>query len=356
MELGDEALEGVIDRISPEFFNSLTEVGVSLAGQNVGQIQNRALQARSGGRTQMMVNGYSVDNQVGDSAGENRAAFWVAGSWNKANIDSDDGFIEYEFDSLIGYLGFDYLITDEMLLGIMASFGNTDVKYDYASGSSSDVDSWSISGYYSYFGDNGWYANAGGGWGNLDIETSRDLSFNAMAGGLDSVALAEYDGKYTYFFGEAGYSFDIGENGLVLSPEAGLVYTKVKQDGFEEFGAPVFGLIVDEQSHKSVRGTIQARLSKVFETSNSGIVVPYVRVGIAREFEDDLRAITARFVGDPDGAFTIMGGVPRETTGIFGIGVAAILNDAWSVHFDYSGEIGGNFSNHGLSGSVRIRF
>ena len=203
---------------------------------------------------------------------------------------------------------------------------------------------------------NGWYANAGGGFGDLDFETTRDLSFNAMAGGLDAVASADYEGDYTYFFGEAGYSFDIDDEGMLLSPEIGLIYTKVKQDGFTETGGSVFDLIVDEQSHKSVRGTAQVRLSKVFEMSNSGILVPYIRAGVAHEFEDDLRAITARFVGDPDGAFTIFGEVPRETTGIFGVGVAAILNETWSVAVDYSGEIGGNYSNHGVSASVRVRF
>ena len=355
MEFGNGSYLDVVNRLTPEFYNAYNEVGISLAANAAGQVSNRALQARSGNRTALMVQGYSVDMTAGQSGDQNKAAFWVGGNWSNSEVESDAGFMEYEFDSLVGYLGFDYLITDSLLLGIMGSFGNTDVDYASSSASRGDVDSWSVGGYLSYFGDNGLFANFGGGVGDLSIESARDVSFSSMAGNISAVASADYDGDYTYFFGEAGYAFELSEDGILVTPEIGLMYTKVKQDAFTESGAGVFNLAVDEQSHKSVRGTLQVRLSKTYETRKSGIVVPYIRAGVAKEFEDDLRAITSRFVGD-SGSFVTLGEVPRETTAIFGAGVATMFNDVWSIHFDYSGELGGNYKNHNISGSVRIRF
>jgi len=141
----------------------------------------------------------------------------------------------------------------------------------------------------------------------------------------------------------------------MLAPELGLIYTNVDLEAFSETGPTVFNLAVDEQGNKSVRGTAQLRLSKAFESGDNGTILPYVRVGIAHEFEDDLRVITSRFVGD-NGTFTTLGEVPRGTTAIFGAGVSALLNNVWSLQLDYAGEIGGNYKSHSVSGSVRLRF
>ena len=354
MEFGNGSYQSVVNRLTPEFYNPYNEVAIALAGGSVGQVQNRALQARSGSRTSLMVQGYSVNTNAGDG-GEKKASFWIGGTWNDTEVDSDNGFIEYGLDSLVGYLGFDYAVADGWLLGIMGSFGETDVDYDYSSASEGEVESWSIGGYISYFGDNGLYANAGGGYGDLDIETTRDVSFSSMAGDVLGTASAEFEGDYVYFFGELGYSFDINDEGLMLAPELGLIYTNVDLEAFSETGPTVFNLAVDEQGNKSVRGTAQLRLSKAFESGDNGTILPYVRVGIAHEFEDDLRVITSRFVGD-NGTFTTLGEVPRGTTAIFGAGVSALLNNVWSLQLDYAGEIGGNYKSHSVSGSVRLRF
>jgi outer membrane autotransporter protein len=48
--------------------------------------------------------------------------------------------------------------------------------------------------------------------------------------------------------------------------------------------------------------------------------------------------------------------VPRGTTGIFGAGVTGIINDTWALFIHYTGEAGGNYSEHTGVGGVRISF
>ena len=74
------------------------------------------------------------------------------------------------------------------------------------------------------------------------------------------------------------------------------------------------------------------------------------------EFEDDDREMTMAFEGAPGNPFTITGAVARETTGIFGLGLSAIMSDRWSLFVDYTGEIGGDYADHAFTGGARIHF
>ncbi len=354
-------IPAALDALHPEWYNAFNEVGFSIARGAEQQAYIRTIEAQgfSGGQQNRVVMNVGDDSAVGSSASDRRATFWLAGSWGNANIDdgSDEGWLEYKYETLTGYAGFDYLINPNFLIGILGGFGNSDV--DAKNGTKEgDVDSWQVGGYISYFTQS-WFVNAGGGIGDMNIESIRNIQFGSGIGNVSQIATADYDGDITYFYGKGGYSFDMGNSGWKLSPELALSYAKVKQDGFSETGtgnAAVFLLDVDGQSVKSVRGTAQLRLSKTFLAGNGGGWMPYVRVGIANEFEDDLRPITSGFQGAPGTSFTVFGQVPRETTVIFGAGVSGKVSEMFSLYLDYSGEIGGSFSEHVISGGVRLHF
>ncbi len=355
-------IPAALDALHPEWYNAFNEVGFSIARGAEQQAYIRTIEAQgfSGGQQNRVVMNVGDDSVVGSSASDRRATFWLAGSWGNANIDdgSDEGWLEYKYETLTGYAGFDYMINPNFLVGIMGGFSNSNVDAKNASGNKGDVDSWQVSGYVSYFTDS-WFLNAGGGIGDMNIESIRNIQFGSGIGNISEVANADYDGDITFFYGKGGYSFDLGASGWKLSPELALSYAEVKQNGFSETGtgnAPVFLLNVDGQSEKSLRGTAQLRLSKTFLSGNGGGWMPYVRVGLANEFEDDLRPITSGFQGAPGTSFTVFGQVPRQTTVIFGAGITGKVTEMFSLYLDYSGEIGGSFSEHVISGGVRLHF
>lgn len=357
-------IPGALDALHPEWYNAFNEVGFSIARGAEQQAYIRTIEAQgfASGQQNRVVMNVGDDSAVGSSASDRRATFWLAGSWGNASIDDggDEGWLEYKYETLTGYAGFDYLINPNFLLGILGGFSNSDVDARNASGNEGDVDSWQVGGYVSYFTDS-WFLNAGGGIGDMNIESIRNIQFGSGIGNISQVATADYDGDITYFYGKGGYSFDLGNSGWKLSPELALSYAKVKQDGFSESGtgnAPGILLNVDAQSVESLRGTAQLRLSKTFLAGNGGGWMPYVRVGVANEFEDELRPITSGFQSPLAGGsqFTVFGKVPRETTVIFGAGVSGKVSEMFSVYLDYSGEIGGSFSEHVISGGVRLHF
>ena len=352
-------IPAALDALHPEWYNAFNEVGFSIARGAEQQAYIRTIEAQgfSGGSQNRVVMNVGDDSAVGSSANDKRATFWLAGSWSNASVDSNEGYLEYKYDTLTGYAGFDYLLNPNLLLGVLGGFGNSDVdsKNDTKHG---DVDSWQVGGYISYF-TSSWFLNAGGGIGDMNIESIRNINFGSAIGSVSQVANAKYDGDITYFYGKGGYSFDLGNSGWKLSPELALSYVKVKQDGFSETGtgnAPVFLLNVDAQSVESLRGTAQLRLSKTFLAGNGGGWMPYARIGVANEFEDNLRPITAGFQGAPNTHFTVYGDVPRGTTAIFGLGVTGKVSESFSIYLDYSGEIGSDFSEHVISGGARFHF
>lgn len=353
----DPNKKDVLNVLGPEGFNAFNEVGISLAkhGEHHAYLRTIEAQGRTLDSSARVVMNVTDNSTVGASDDDNRATFWLAGQWSDTDIDAKNGFIGYDYETVAGYGGFDYLITDNLLLGIMAGFGNTDVEYD-GRGWEGDVDSWQFGGYISWF-DQDWFVNAGGGAGDMDIESARDIFYGtASVGMIDRIANADYDGDFYYFYGRGGYSIDVGNDGFKITPEAGLVYTKVKQDGFSETGAGDLNLIVNSQSIESLRGTLQVRFSKYFRSGNGGGWMPYARVGISHEFEDDLRTITAAFEGAPDELFTVFGDVPRETTVIVGAGVSGQISEMFTLFLDYSGEFGGRFQEHSVTGGVRLHF
>ncbi|MEN3974558.1 right-handed parallel beta-helix repeat-containing protein [Emcibacter sp. SYSU 3D8] len=358
----DGDIPAALDALHPEWYNAFNEVGFSIARGAEQQAYIRTIEAQgfSGGQSNRVVMNVGDDSVVGSSASDKRASFWLAGSWGNADVDdgSNEGWLEYKYQTLTGYAGFDYLINPNLLIGILGGFSNSDV--DSRNGTKEgDVDSWQVGGYASYFTES-WFLNIGGGIGDMNIESIRNIAFGSGTGmQVSQVATADYDGDITYFYGKGGYSFDLGDSGWKLSPELALSYVKVKQDAFSETGVGNFGPIllnVDQQSVESLRGTAQLRLSKTFMSGNGGGWMPYVRAGVANEFEDDLRPITSGFQGAPGTDFTVFGQVPRQTTVIFGAGVTGKVSESFSLYLDYSGELGGSFSEHVISGGARFHF
>ncbi|MFN3231776.1 MAG: hypothetical protein ACE363_06400 [Alphaproteobacteria bacterium] len=350
-------IAGGLEAFSPEWFNAFNEAAINAAMGNDRQVYLRTLEAQFGASpsNSRVVMNITDNSTSGASGDDNRAAFWLAGQFDTVEVDANNGFLNYEFDTVQGFAGFDYeVINNTLLLGIMGGFGNTDVDFAGRTGEG-DIDQWNIGGYLSYFTED-MFAYVQGGIGDLNIESERDINFGGMFGGVDLLALADYDGDFHYISGKAGYSFDIGENGIKLTPEVGLAYVKVETDAFTETGAGNLNLLIDEQSAKSFRVTAQLRVSKTMRTGNGGHWTPYLRAGIAHEFEDDLRAITGRIEGVPGSSFTVNGEPARETTGLFGAGVNAALSDMFSVFLDYEGEFGGGYEEHSVTGGVRLHF
>ncbi len=343
-------IPGGLDDLHGEWFNAFDEVGINISRTMMHQASLRSYEVRGGRRDNNAIAINVTDNSVtGASADDDRASFWLAGTFDFVEVDSNNGFIEYEFDTVSGYGGVDYLIDNNILIGITGGFGSTDVDFAGRAGEG-DVDSWQVAGYASIFGPE-WFVELSGGVGGMDIESTRDITF----GTVNLSALADYNGDLSYVGGRGGYQFNLGD-GFQVTPTVGLTYARVEQDGFTETGAAPVNLSIDETSFDSVRLEGVIRIAKTIRSGNGGWFTPYASVGVGHEFEDDLRAISGRFDGVLGSDFTVFGEVPRKTTALFGAGITAMIGSMLQLYFDYSGEIGGDYQDHAITGGAKLRF
>jgi outer membrane autotransporter protein len=131
----------------------------------------------------------------------------------------------------------------------------------------------------------------------------------------------------------------------------------VKQGHVTETGAGSVSLDIDRQGTDSLRLETNLVVTKAFMVGNSrsAALVPYVRIGMSHELENNLRPITSRFVGQ-SASFTVWGEPGANTVFTFGLGVNWVISSTWSVFFDFSSELGGDYTNHIINGGVRFRF
>ena len=335
-----------LDWMSPEIFDVYNSVALALSAGTTDTILDRVFETHRGVAVDLETVGYGTDSSVGSSGSQMGFVFWAGGNWSSADVTSDEGYIEYDYDTLVGYFGVDYLVGSKGMVGLVASFGNTDLDYAGSSASGGDVDNWSISGYGSYFINNSIHVTVGGGHGSLDIETTRE-------GGLGSITNADYDGEYTNFFAEVAATYGLGGN-WNLTPSIDFTSTKIKQDEIIETGEGPFALNVDAQSNKSLRGVARVRVTHEWDRDSADILA-YVSLGVAHEFKDGLHVLNARFVGD-DGNFTVHGASYGGTGALISAGAIMSLNETWAIEAQYNGELSSNYDNHGFSLNVNAAF
>jgi outer membrane autotransporter protein len=143
---------------------------------------------------------------------------------------------------------------------------------------------------------------------------------------------------------------------MALGADPGLSYAQTKQSAVVETGVPGANLEIDAQSNDSLRVEGTFVLAKAYGTGSSGgAYIPYIRLGMTHDFEDDLRSIVSNFEGQTTD-FTVFGEVGAKTVGIIGVGVNWMISDRFSVFFDYNAEIGSGYTQHNVSGGGRVRF
>jgi outer membrane autotransporter protein len=347
----DPNIPAGLDDLHPEWYNGYTEAGLFHARAGVGVASNRLRGARNGIRVNTQVVKFGGGSAVGGTRNEDRFSFWLSGQWGNTDIRQDDrGFLGYDMDHLSGYLGFDYQVNSQFIVGIMAGFGNTDMDVKGRLGEG-DVDTWQIAGYATFYGKR-WFVDVIGGIGDMSITTERDITF----GLIDRVARAKHDGNIAYVHAKAGYSFQVLDGWFTI-PMIGITYAHIGQGEVTETGAGAVSLEVERHGTDSLRLEANMVLTKAFPVGNNRkqAFQPYLRVGIAHELENELRPIRARFAGQL-ASFTVWGEPGANTVFTFGAGLNWIINPAWSIFFDYSSEFGGDFTTHLINGGVRIRF
>ncbi len=241
-------------------------------------------------------------------------------------------------------LGADYRFTPNFLFGLTAGYAHTDVTLDNV-GSSATVDSYSP-GFYASYADHGWYANLAGDYLHNAYTQDRRIAF------LGQTASSAPEGNEGVVNLDGGYDFHHGA--LAYGPLAGIQYTHLSVDGYNETGSAA-NLTVSESDSDSLRSRLGGEISYAFNR-NGVAITPHLNASWQHEFLDQSRGITSQF-GFGGGSFAIRTPNPSRDSALVDAGITADLNQTVSIFTDYIAQAGQeNYFGQSVQAGVKIGF
>ncbi|MGQ4274284.1 autotransporter domain-containing protein [Terrihabitans sp. B22-R8] len=263
---------------------------------------------------------------------------WVRGTGGRLELDGDGnaGGLKSTYAGLVG--GVD-AVWDRFTLGLAGGYQNSRSDVD-----SRDTEIEADTGRVAIYGGARFDAlriTGGGSFGWSSYASEREIAF----GGIDETAEGDYEGNSGSLFAEIGYTFLAGNLGI--EPFAGVNWTHVSTDGFDEDGADVTGLSVGKISDSSTFTTVGLRLSQEFATADA-LVVPSAGLAWRHAFDNDPLNVDMRLLGTGTD-FEVQGLPLGEDSLLVNAGIDIGFASGLALGLSYQGE----FSDEGVSRTAR---
>ena len=251
---------------------------------------------------------------------------WLDGYYSQGDNRADDIIDRYKQILYGTLMGFDYGVTDNLIIGVSAGISQTDVKFEYL------MDKGQMNSYkgsvYLYYDDKPWYTHSVLTYAYNKYKTDRFISI----GNITRLANADYEGNEYSGYAEVGYKLDLGSV-VVIQPMAAFQATYLMQDSYTETGAGDRNLIVDSCATGSYQSYLGMHIGKAITMGNI-VLVPDARVKWAHEFSSDDNQ--------------------NRNTAIVGVGLTGKLNKNLSMYIQYDAELNSDYINH--TGTIGLRF
>jgi outer membrane autotransporter protein len=280
-----------------------------LAEQLVPNVNGGALQAANTLNNQADLNaGERTQGLRGASAGD---AFVERGLWIKAlnssaTQDKRNGIEGFDADSNGIAIGADGKLNDQLTLGLVYSYLNSDIDSD--GGNSTEIDGHAITLYSGYEQD-AWF---------LDSSLTIGLNHNDSQRHIASTsAKANYDSQMFGLNVLGGYGFLL-DNGVLLEPRAAARYGRVDIDSYREKGS-LAALNVGSQRYEIAELGAGLRVAGSLPLGQ-GMLEPQAKVMVYHDFAADQVSSDASFVFGGS-SFVANGATPARTRYEAGVGV-----------------------------------
>jgi outer membrane autotransporter protein len=155
--------------------------------------------------------------------------------------------------------------------------------------------------------------------------------------GFDATAVGSTEGEQLAASLSGGWN--VSSDGWSFNPYLRSDYTTIDIDAFTEQGGSGLALQIDDQDIDSWTGTGAVQLSRVLDPGWA-VVVPSLRAEFEHEFEDDPRAIRARFAADPTNSFIVTDDADDRDYFNLGAGIAFQWRGGTSLFLDYERIVG----------------
>ena len=261
---------------------------------------------------------------------------WAQGLFSTGDYDDNGTAKGYDTDSNGIAFGLDSAVTDSVKVGVGFAYTDTDID-----GFLRDTDVESKTAFiYGQYKPSNWYVNGimSYGWSSYD-ESKHVAGFNVGA---------DYDVETFGLQAMTGYDFEVA--GINVTPEAGLRYFRISQDGYTDAA----GSTVGSEDNDVLTAVVGAKVNKAWEVSPSVVIKPQARLAMTYDLVD----------ADNNSVITLANGatyrVEGETMDRFGaevdVGVAAEVTDNFEFALTYSGNFRGDFQNHAGLINAKYKF
>ncbi|MEQ8861709.1 MAG: autotransporter domain-containing protein [Pseudomonadales bacterium] len=233
---------------------------------------------------------------IGGMAGSDDFARWGMfgnGNFYFGDQDATENGGGFDYETMTMTIGLDYRARDDMVFGGSASYSA--VNADFNDGGGLDLKSWAVSAFGSYFSEDKYYLDLIGSYGRNDLETARHIVYQTALG--DQNRRARADTKGNQYSLSAGFGYDFTPGAWIFGPHGGGNFTELEAHSYTEKGAGGLNLDVGQQAARSLTANVGLHASYTL-TPSWGVIVPYLRADMVREFKDTSETITVKFASD----------------------------------------------------------
>ena len=316
-----DALTAVAPEVAPMVQKTQTET----ANQVFGAVSTR------------LTGGSISTGREGMSSGDNifeRAAMWVQGLFNKSKLDDTSKSYGFDADSSGVAMGAEKYVTEDTKLGIGYAYTNTDIDGFMRN---TDVDTHTAFVYGEYKPSN-WYVNGIMSYGWSDYSEDKTISGIGVK--------ADYDVETFGLQAMTGYDMQLKHFGL--TPEVGLRYVHISQDGYTDSADQK----VSGNDSDILTGVIGAKVSKTWTLENGMNIKPEARIAATYDLmNDDVNSVVTLANGS---AYAVEGDSLDRFGMEFGAGVTAEVNDNVEFALGYEGKLREDYQDH--TGLVNLKY
>lgn len=323
---GQKAYIDALTAVAPEVAPMVQKTQTETANQVFSAVSTR------------LTGGSISTGSEGMSSGDSNpdAAVWVQGMYNYSELDDTSKAKGFDADSHGIAFGAEKYFNDDVKAGIGYAYTNTDIDGFMRD---TDVDTHTAILYGEYKPSN-WYINGIATYGWSDYEESKNVAGVGVK--------ADYDVETFGLQAMTGY--DIRVNGLGITPEAGLRYVHIKQDGYKDSADQK----VSGNDSDILTGVIGAKVSKSFELSTGMSIKPEARLAATYDLmNDDVNSVVSLANGS---AYQVNGEALDRFGMEFGAGVTAKINDNVEFSLGYEGKFREDYQDHTGLINAKYRF
>lgn len=283
---------------------------------------------------------FAAYEKKGETFDAERFSVWATGFGSWGSVDGTDGGLDTNIGNGGVLFGLDGLVTDTWRVGVMGGYSHSIFDTETSDGSSNNY-------HVGVYGT--------GELGALAVRSGINYTWSDVGSSRQVTALGQtlngsYDARSFSAFTEVGYT--VKTEIASFEPFAGLSYSRVITDSFTETGGSA-ALTVDGQTNNTAFTTVGLRSSKDFNVFGFDAVARGT-AGWVHAFGDVDPTSTARFA--TGNSFTVSGTPIDQNAALLEAGLDLNLTPSSTVSLTYTGQVGKNAHDNGVSAKLRMQF